>query len=104
MDDANRAREAADAAHRRTDQVEMRLAVLEAQHADLRADVKSIGKQQDEHSRSLATILSDVKHVSRTVEELVKSVGGRVALGAGGGGLIAAIAYVVLELAKRAAP
>ena len=100
MDDVQRAREAAEAAHRRTDAVETRLAVLESHHIDLRADVKAMGKQQDEHSRSLATIESDVKHMSRTVDDILKSVGGRVALGATGGGVLAAVAYVVMELVR----
>jgi uncharacterized protein YoxC len=100
VDDVQRIRDTAEAAHRRTDAVETRLAVLESHHVDLRTDVKAMGKQQDEHSRSLATISADVKHMSRSVEEILRSMGGRVALGATGGGVIAAVAYVVMEMMR----
>ena len=80
---------------RRVNGIAYRVETLERRIDEVRRDVK-------DHGRSLAVIETDLKHVKGNTDELVKSLGGRVLLGAGGGaGLVTALALALMELLKR---
>ena len=74
-----------------------RLGFLERQHEQLRLEVRALSAAQASLTTSVATISANVAHLTKTMDELVRSVGGRVAIGAGSGGIIAAIAYALLN-------
>jgi len=81
---------------RRVNNVAYRVETLERGFEEMRQDVKN-------HSTSLAVIESDLKHVKGTTDDLIKGLGGRVLIGAGGGaGFVTALAIALMELLKRA--
>jgi len=81
---------------RRVNNIEYRVNSLERGFEEMRADVKK-------HGTSLVAIETNLMHVKSTTDDLVKGLGGRVLLGAGGGaGLVTAVALALMELLKRA--
>ena len=94
-DEARKLREAVEAAHRRTDTIDRRVAVMESQFADLRADVRALAKQSDNDSKRLERIATIITHMSETVDKLSGRVWTQMAGGGAGG---AGLAYIVLQV------
>jgi len=80
---------------RRVNHITYRVESLERGYEELRADNKL-------HNEKLTLIGADLQHVKETTDDLVRSLGGRVLLGASSGaGLVTVLALALMEFLKR---
>lgn len=80
---------------RRVNNIAYRVESLESHVNELRADNKA-------NTEKLTIIGNDLKYVKQATDDLVRHLGGRVLIGAGGGaGFVTAVALVLMEVLKR---